>query len=499
MRDSTGGVSGGVHKVHGGSAFLKAVGSDHGGSEQCALAQPQAVWTGPDAPGGAAAHTAPPIGSTYDPKTEQGSQGIISTGWQGPQAAVLRAPAASDAFPFQPSLAYAPPQPHHHHHPSAPTMQHPSSHSASQHSPYPHVYTQPQGVYYATGEQQHGQAYTWQSYHAHSTTTAPTPTHSSQPSLYSCSAPGSFCITGGVTTWHTNPQQQQYLYQQHQHQHQQMLIHSTHYAGHPPPHAQSAAALGSGGVGVGGGGGGGNVDHGSANSGADYDPTADVDTEPGVGVHGGAPSSVQDPACGPRPSAGPSASPRATLHGQADQQHPQDCRSALEDVCRGSGGCAGGGVSNAPGAGHVAEGIGARESQAAGEQPGGPGVEAGGAADMLPSSAHAPTNGAGQPCAQAVVVVWDLDETLIVFNSLLSGAFAKAMGAAAAAATAAAAEGEGGLSAPALGGAAWAGAGAGAGSEGGELLAARALALGQRMADIVFDFCDAHLGFNLVS
>ncbi len=440
---------------------------------------------------------------------------MAPTGWQAPQASVLRAPAASDAFPFQPSLAYAPPQPHHHphqhhqHHPSAPTMQHPPSHYGSQNGPHANTHAQPQGVYYATGEQQHGQAYTWQSYHAHSTTTGPPPnssTHGGQPSFYSCSAPGSFCITGGVTTWHTNPQQQQYLYQQQQHQHQQMLIHSNHGAGHLPPHSQSAATLGSGGS----GGGVGNVDRGPGNAGAEYDPTADVDVEPEANTHGGVPASVQGPACGQAPSVRPSASPHVTLHGRVDQQYPQDGQPAPEGTgtgadsgwgCSGSGGCAGGGLSLAHGAGDEGKGVGAREGQAAGEQPGELGVEAGAAAGVLPLPAHASAPHAGHPCAGTVVAVWDLDETLIVFNSLLSGAFAKAMGAVAAAAGEGEGEGEGegGSSAAALGGAAAAGAGAGTGGGGGELLAARALALGQRMADVVFDFCDAHLGFNLVS
>ncbi|KXZ49943.1 hypothetical protein GPECTOR_18g101 [Gonium pectorale] len=100
-----------------------------------------------------------------------------------------------------------------------------------------------------------------------------------------------------------------------------------------------------------------------------------------------------------------------------------------------------------------------------------------------------------QTGAVDLVVVWDLDETLIVFNSLLSGAYARA---------AAAAHGRG----PADGAAAASAAakvaladesgadGAVAEAVAESSLPREAAALGQRLADFVFDFCDNHMDFR---
>ncbi|GIL55655.1 hypothetical protein Vafri_11200 [Volvox africanus] len=83
-----------------------------------------------------------------------------------------------------------------------------------------------------------------------------------------------------------------------------------------------------------------------------------------------------------------------------------------------------------------------------------------------------------------LIVVWDLDETLIVFNSLLSGAFVRA---------AAVAAGDGKESSASVS------------SPNGEAairnltepgLSHRAAELGHRLAEMVFTFCDCHMSFQ---
>ncbi|GLI65323.1 hypothetical protein VaNZ11_008866 [Volvox africanus] len=101
------------------------------------------------------------------------------------------------------------------------------------------------------------------------------------------------------------------------------------------------------------------------------------------------------------------------------------------------------------------------------------------AAAALPGSAVT-----APPAAQAtdLIVVWDLDETLIVFNSLLSGAFARA---------AAVAVGHGKESSASV-------------CDGEAAvrnvmepeLSHRAAELGHRLAEMVFTFCDCHMSFQ---
>ncbi|KAG2428132.1 hypothetical protein HXX76_011812 [Chlamydomonas incerta] len=95
-----------------------------------------------------------------------------------------------------------------------------------------------------------------------------------------------------------------------------------------------------------------------------------------------------------------------------------------------------------------------------------------------------------QPPEVDLIVVWDLDETLIVFNSLISGAFARAAALAASASSRAAAAAAGGSPAGAAGGQSLAEAAEAAS------LPRQAAALGQTLADLVFEFCDEHMGFK---
>ncbi|KAG2454220.1 hypothetical protein HYH02_001254 [Chlamydomonas schloesseri] len=99
-----------------------------------------------------------------------------------------------------------------------------------------------------------------------------------------------------------------------------------------------------------------------------------------------------------------------------------------------------------------------------------------------------------QPPEVDLIVVWDLDETLIVFNSLISGAFARAAALAASrsARTAAAAASAAGRGSPGRG----AGGHSLAAAAEAAVLPRQAEALGQRLADLVFEFCDEHMGFK---
>ncbi|KAG2483358.1 hypothetical protein HYH03_017758 [Edaphochlamys debaryana] len=111
-----------------------------------------------------------------------------------------------------------------------------------------------------------------------------------------------------------------------------------------------------------------------------------------------------------------------------------------------------------------------------------------------------------------LVVVWDLDETLIVFNSLLNGTFARAAAAGLESSTRPAAAGPTGPgpAAPSAGPGPGStpsvpqdpGAGPAAqqaaGEQGNASLPARASALGARLAGLVFDFVDNHLDFRLL-
>ncbi|GIL76813.1 hypothetical protein Vretifemale_6280 [Volvox reticuliferus] len=128
---------------------------------------------------------------------------------------------------------------------------------------------------------------------------------------------------------------------------------------------------------------------------------------------------------------------------------------------------------------------------------------------VLPAAVAAAATLAGSavtaPPAQAtdLIVVWDLDETLIIFKSLLSGAFAKAT-------AGAAGHGKKDSTGPAaVGAAAAAPAGAaktvpatGSDSEADVRnvvvepgLSHRAAELGNRLAEMVFNFCDNHMSF----
>ncbi|GFR48647.1 hypothetical protein Agub_g10600, partial [Astrephomene gubernaculifera] len=130
------------------------------------------------------------------------------------------------------------------------------------------------------------------------------------------------------------------------------------------------------------------------------------------------------------------------------------------------------------------------------------------------AAATAPTpTAASSSSAVDLIVVWDLDETLIIFNSLLSGAYARAAAAAhgrgpadSAAAAAAAARvapaaaatvtRDGGVSNEAGSGVAGGGEGLAAAAAAATSLQRRAELLGQRLADLVFDFCDDHMDFR---
>lgn len=125
---------------------------------------------------------------------------------------------------------------------------------------------------------------------------------------------------------------------------------------------------------------------------------------------------------------------------------------------------------------------------------------AGGGGDVVspakPSSA-VPVHGSNAPPQSAadLVVVWDLDETLIIFNSLLNGAFARAAAASAVrgpqeVADAAAAR------VPTMPAAA--ADTAATAREGGSSLSKQAAAVGRRLAEMVFSFCDDHMGFKMV-
>ncbi|EFJ40657.1 hypothetical protein VOLCADRAFT_99550 [Volvox carteri f. nagariensis] len=112
------------------------------------------------------------------------------------------------------------------------------------------------------------------------------------------------------------------------------------------------------------------------------------------------------------------------------------------------------------------------------------------------------TLGPAAPAAGVdLIVVWDLDETLIIFNSLLSGAFARAAAAAAGrgpadGTTAAAAAAKVAPAAVSGGGGS---SGAVSGDDPASGLAGQAAELDRRLAEMVFDFCDDHLHFKMVS
>ncbi|GLC58567.1 hypothetical protein PLESTB_001375300 [Pleodorina starrii] len=131
------------------------------------------------------------------------------------------------------------------------------------------------------------------------------------------------------------------------------------------------------------------------------------------------------------------------------------------------------------------------------------GRDSGAVGTATPAAALPPPLAAAAATSRAVqlIVVWDLDETLIVFNSLLSGAFARAAAAAAgrgppdsaAAAEAAVKVAPAAAAAAAAAAALTTAAGGGDGAAG---LSDQAAALGRRLADMVFSFCDNHMSFK---